>query len=127
MRIDPIRRINVDKRSRARAFLLQGEESVRVSSAEREGEGGDADVVHPSYCREIAVLDGGSPSKSWTGSASLYRPNSVFLAHLIATKEGAPQTRRRRRVDLAEGVARYQLMEEDLERELNGVSVTISL
>jgi len=35
------------------------------------------------------------------------RPLSAFLAHLIATRRGEPQTRARRRVDTAHAIDRY--------------------
>ncbi|MCX2724947.1 hypothetical protein [Roseibium salinum] len=37
-----------------------------------------------------------------------YRPNSVFLAHLIATRDGEPQTRVRRRAEPVHGVNTYR-------------------
>jgi len=35
------------------------------------------------------------------------RPSAAFLAHLIATAEGAPQTRTRRRAAAADATAQY--------------------
>jgi hypothetical protein len=35
------------------------------------------------------------------------RPDSGFIAHLIATKAKAPQTRTRRRVELGEAISAY--------------------
>ena len=35
------------------------------------------------------------------------RPDCSFIAHLIATKEQAPQTRTRRRAELAEAIGAY--------------------
>lgn len=40
-------------------------------------------------------------------TSPVYR-EAAFLAHLIATKEHAPQTRERRRVEPAEAIAAYQ-------------------
>lgn len=40
-------------------------------------------------------------------AASVYR-QAPFLAHLIATKEHAPQTRERRRAEPAEAIAAYR-------------------
>jgi hypothetical protein len=40
-------------------------------------------------------------------SASVYR-EAAFLAHLIATKEHAPQTRERRRAEPAEAISAYR-------------------
>ncbi len=37
-----------------------------------------------------------------------YRPNSVFLAHLIATRDGDPQTRFRRQAEPLHGVNTYR-------------------
>lgn len=37
-----------------------------------------------------------------------YRPNSVFLAHLIATRDGEPQTRYRRQTEPLTGVNTYR-------------------
>lgn len=37
-----------------------------------------------------------------------YRPNSIFLAHLIATRDGEPQTRSRRQTEPLNGVNTYR-------------------
>lgn len=39
---------------------------------------------------------------------SSYRPNSVFLAHLIATRDNEPQTRTLRRTEPGNGVNSYR-------------------
>jgi hypothetical protein len=40
-------------------------------------------------------------------SGAMQRPTATFLAHLIAVKEHAPQTRERRRAEPHEAVAAY--------------------
>lgn len=40
--------------------------------------------------------------------ATHYRPNSVFLAHLIATRDGEPQTRLRRQTEPLNGINSYR-------------------
>ncbi|WP_428641897.1 hypothetical protein [Roseibium sp.] len=37
-----------------------------------------------------------------------YHPNSIFLAHLIATRDGDPQTRTRRQAEPLHGVNTYR-------------------
>ena len=37
-----------------------------------------------------------------------YRPNSIFLAHLIATRDGEPQTRFRRQTEPLTGINSYR-------------------
>ena len=37
-----------------------------------------------------------------------YRPNSIFLAHLIATRDGEPQTRFRRQAEPLAGINSYR-------------------
>ncbi len=37
-----------------------------------------------------------------------YRPNATFLAHLIATRDGDPQTRFKRQTDPEIGTSRYR-------------------
>ncbi len=39
---------------------------------------------------------------------SRYRPNATFLAHLIATRDGDPQTRYRRQTEPEIGTSRYR-------------------
>jgi len=54
-------------------------------------------------CRAlVALTPAAAPSQS-----TVYR-DVVFLAHLIATKEQAPQTRERRRAEPADAIAAYR-------------------
>ena len=52
--------------------------------------------------RALIVLNEPSPKRAAP------RRNAAFLAHLLATKNQAPQTRARRRVEPAEALAAYR-------------------
>lgn len=53
----------------------------------------------------VPVAPAGSADKS--RMAPLQRANAPYLAHLIATSEGLPQTRERRRASPGEAAVRY--------------------
>jgi hypothetical protein len=47
------------------------------------------------------------PTAPWSRSRPLPRPNSIFVTHLIATVEQAPQTRGLRRASASDASAAY--------------------
>jgi hypothetical protein len=48
-------------------------------------------------------------------SPSYPRPDAAFLAHLIATAQGAPQTRERRRAEPADAILAYAARRPDMQ------------
>ena len=56
--------------------------------------------------RQIVPVAPANPAEK-SRAASLRRANAPYLAHLIATSEGLPQTRERRRATHGEAVASY--------------------
>jgi hypothetical protein len=59
-------------------------------------------------CTALVPIAGPAPS-SPSSSQSLSRPNSTFIAHLIATAEHAPQTRLLRRATPADAQSAYSV------------------
>lgn len=62
----------------------------------------DSVAEHPAESRALVVTEAAVPK-----AAPVYR-EAAFLAHLIATKEHAPQTRERRRAEPSEAIAAYR-------------------
>lgn len=62
----------------------------------------DAELNERPLSRALTVIE--SPARIATAP----RRDAAFLAHLIATRAQAPQTRARRRADPAEALARYR-------------------
>ncbi|MGE3144689.1 MAG: hypothetical protein AB7K35_03780 [Pseudorhodoplanes sp.] len=60
-----------------------------------------------SECRALVPLAPAGIASPRTAAPT--RPVAAFLAHLIATAQGAPQTRERRRAEPADAIARYAL------------------
>lgn len=58
-----------------------------------------------SECRALVPLTPAPLAASRCGPHS--RPDAAFLAHLIATAHGAPQTRERRRAEPSDAIAHY--------------------
>ena len=56
-----------------------------------------------SECRALVVIDAAAAVQA----APVYR-EAAFLAHLIATREHAPQTRERRRADPGVAISAYR-------------------
>jgi hypothetical protein len=88
MRVERRRRID-DRRASGRTFQAQ---RLSVHHAERPAEPG----------RALVAVTEGHPAPS-AGA----RPSALFLAHLIAVAQQAPQTRQRRRAEPAEASAAY--------------------
>jgi hypothetical protein len=63
-------------------------------------------VSQPAESRALVVTETAAPQ-----AAPVYR-QAAFLAHLIATKEHAPQTRERRRAEPSEAIAAYRTVKE---------------
>ena len=61
----------------------------------------------PAQCRALARV---SPAESRRAPLAAHRPAAAFLAQLIATAQGTPQTRARRRADPAEACAAYAVI-----------------
>jgi hypothetical protein len=59
----------------------------------------------PPPGRALVAVEASAPSER--GAMASRRPMAAFLAHLIATKEQAPQTRLRRRTESGEAAATY--------------------
>ena len=67
-------------------------------------------AIEPGHA--LVPVNAGAP----TGSHAETRRDSAFLAHLIAAKAQAPQTRERRRAEPGEAVQAYQLSLETVHR-----------
>lgn len=65
----------------------------------RESNSADAPAAE---CRALVVTEAAAPK-----AAAVYR-EATFLAHLIATKDQAPQTRKRRRAEPSEAIVAYR-------------------
>jgi hypothetical protein len=59
------------------------------------------DIAQPA-CRALVIVN--APQRT----SAAPRRNAAFVAHLIATKAQAPQTRARRRAEPSEAIARYK-------------------
>lgn len=66
----------------------------------------EATAPKTSSCREIVAVTPAKQPESRNPQTG-QRANAPFVAHLIATSEGLPQTRERRRADPAEAAASY--------------------
>lgn len=60
-----------------------------------------------SECRALVPLAPAAIASPRTAAPG--RPDAAFLAHLIASAQGAPQTRERRRAEPADAIHRYGL------------------
>ena len=67
----------------------------------------DEPRVAPATSQSRALVAITPPAKSERQAVSLKRPLAPFLAQLIATETGAPQTRARRRAEPEEAIALY--------------------
>jgi hypothetical protein len=72
----------------------------KPSGFAREVASGDS-AGHETECRAVAVT---APAPA----VHTHHRQATFLAHLIATKEQAPQTRERRRAEPSEAIAAYR-------------------
>lgn len=61
--------------------------------------------AEPSECRALITIEASPPAER--SAALSRRPLAAFLAHLIATKDDAPQTRVKRRAAPEEVIALY--------------------
>jgi hypothetical protein len=75
-----------------------------VGSSPGKGQFQDADQKRASQSRAIVPVAPLSRPQTLTVHQ---RPDAAFLAHLIATAQGAPQTRERRRAEPAEAILLY--------------------
>jgi len=66
---------------------------------------GETRIAAPTEARALIPLEPAAASEHATGTER--RPLAVFLAHLIATQTGAPQTRTRRRTEPGEAASAY--------------------
>jgi hypothetical protein len=64
----------------------------------------DVETRESSVSRALTVIE--SPARA----VAAPRRDAAFLAHLIATRAQAPQTRTRRRAEPAEAIAHYRLI-----------------
>ena len=65
----------------------------------------EAAPAAPPASRALTIISTPAPRKA---PQPLSRGDAAFLAHLIATKEQAPQTREKRRAEPAEVLAAYR-------------------
>gem|GEM_PF-1585409 len=92
MRVNPVT-------SAGRANVRRKRPSVGETESERQS----TFAAHLPVPLEQPVLE--QQQDAFTGR---YRPNSIFLAHLIATRDGEPQTRLRRQTEPLTGVNSYR-------------------
>jgi len=82
--------------------------SLPVSPLSRQAADEAHDTAPPEQSRALIAIE--APRRSEHAPQSERRPSATFVAHLIAMRMQAPQTRARRRAEPEEAVAVYRSM-----------------
>jgi len=85
---------------------MRVEATKQAASGPSGGKPHDAAAAHEAESRALVVV---APAAA-LATATIHN-QAAFLAHLIAVKEHAPQTRERRRADPAEASAAYRAVQ----------------
>jgi hypothetical protein len=90
-----------------------------MPSSDRPEQTIDDGVVINARPACVALVPTAQPAPQWSqapGHRPLSRPNSIFITHLIATAQRAPQTRTLRRASAADAQTAYRASQQPLQR-----------
>lgn len=82
--------------------------AVRANVRRKRPSKGETETEQTSFASYLPVPLQPALEREQAAFSTRYRPNSIFLAHLIAARDGDPQNRTRRRAEPLQGVNSYR-------------------